>query len=98
MTRHLPKRSLILSGHGTSVALEPECWVVLDDMAKERNQTIGRLVETIDGQRDPNRPLASALRVAALQASRSDDVSSLGQDTVRQSSPALEDWQKNRIP
>lgn len=89
MTRHLLKRSLILSGHGTSVALEPEFWAVLDEMAQQQGQTIGKLVESIDGKRDPNRPLASALRVAALQASRSDAASSLGQDTVTQSSPDL---------
>ncbi|NHN89155.1 ribbon-helix-helix domain-containing protein [Acetobacter conturbans] len=70
MTGHLLKRSLILSGHGTSVALEPEFWGVLDSMAAQKGVTIGRLVESIDETRDPARPLASALRVAALRESR----------------------------
>ena len=29
----LKKRSLLLSGHATSIALEPEFWAVLDAMA-----------------------------------------------------------------
>lgn len=85
MPRHLLKRSLILSGHPTSVALEPEFWAVLDIMAKEQALTIGRLVESIDGRRDPNRPLASALRIAALAATRAVPAQ-WGQDKVEESS------------
>ena len=62
----LIKRSLSLSGHRTSVALEPEFWAVLDAMAATRQQSFASLVASLDATRDPERPLASALRVAAL--------------------------------
>jgi predicted DNA-binding ribbon-helix-helix protein len=62
------KRSLSLSGHRTSVALEPEFWSALDRLAAGRNQTLVALVEAVDSSRDPGRSLASALRVLALSA------------------------------
>lgn len=66
MTRHLAKRSLVLSGHRTSVALEPEFWRALERMAAAAGLSLSRLVESVDVARDQERPLASALRVAAL--------------------------------
>ncbi|GBR10984.1 ribbon-helix-helix domain-containing protein [Gluconobacter frateurii] len=62
----LVKRSLSLSGHRTSVALEPEFWAVLDQMAERQKLNFSALVASIDAKRTPDRPLASALRVAAL--------------------------------
>ncbi len=62
----LVKRSLSLSGHRTSVALEPEFWTVLDMIATTRQQSFTSLVAALDATRPPERPLASALRVAAL--------------------------------
>ncbi|QDH24730.1 aryl-sulfate sulfotransferase [Neokomagataea tanensis] len=62
----LVKRSLSLSGHRTSVALEPEFWHVLDQVAIQRQLSFTALVAEIDARRTPDRPLASALRVAAL--------------------------------
>jgi predicted DNA-binding ribbon-helix-helix protein len=62
----LVKRSLALSGHRTSVALEPEFWDALIAVATARGQTLAGLVASVDAARVPNRPLASALRVLAL--------------------------------
>jgi len=62
----LKKRSLLLSGHATSIALEPEFWAVLDAMAAERGVSLAALVVSIDRGRE-DRPLASACRVAALK-------------------------------
>jgi predicted DNA-binding ribbon-helix-helix protein len=59
----LIKRSVTLSGHATSLALEPEFWAVLDRMAEGR--TLAAIVVEIDAGRG-ERPLASACRVAAL--------------------------------
>jgi predicted DNA-binding ribbon-helix-helix protein len=59
----LKKRSINLSGHSTSLALEPEFWAVLDAMAADG--TMAALIGRIDETRGP-RPLASACRVAAL--------------------------------
>lgn len=61
----LQKRSVNLSGHATSLALEPEFWAVLDLMARERGSSLAALIGAIDQDRG-ERPLASACRVAAL--------------------------------
>ena len=62
----LRKRSLNLSGHATSLALEPEFWAVLDEMAARANVSLAQLIVGIDAGRG-ERPLASACRVAALR-------------------------------
>ncbi|MBJ7484303.1 ribbon-helix-helix domain-containing protein [Brevundimonas sp.] len=61
----LKKRSVSLSGHATSVALEPEFWAVLDAIAAERELSQAGLLAWIDQTRG-RRPLASACRVLAL--------------------------------
>ena len=61
----LKKRSILLSGHATSMALEPEFWAVLDEMAAARGVSLAGLIAQIDEARG-ERPLASACRVAAL--------------------------------
>ncbi len=66
--RWLLKRSLSLSGHRTSVALEAEFWHALERLADVEGCTLSALVARIDRERDPQRPLASALRVRALLA------------------------------
>jgi predicted DNA-binding ribbon-helix-helix protein len=63
----LRKRSLVLAGHSTSVALEPEFWAALEALARERGVSLAALVGAIDEARG-ERPLASACRVAALEA------------------------------
>ena len=65
----LVKRSLSLSGHRTSVALEPEFWTALEALALARGQSLAALVEARDAGRDPQDSLASALRVLALRYS-----------------------------
>lgn len=71
----LKKRSVSLSGHATSVALEPEFWVVLDDVATTRGLSQAGLLVWIDANRG-RRPLASACRLLALDwaAGRRDGV------------------------
>lgn len=61
----LRKRSINLSGHATSVALEPEFWTVLDAMALARGLSLAGLIGEIDQTRQ-GRLLASACRVTAL--------------------------------
>lgn len=62
----LVKRSVLLSGHATSVALEPEFWAILDSIGEGLNLTRAELLIRIDAWRG-RRPLASACRVLALQ-------------------------------
>jgi predicted DNA-binding ribbon-helix-helix protein len=63
----LIKRSFSLAGRRTSVALEQEFWAVLMHIAASRQQTLTALVAEADARRPVGRPLASALRVLALQ-------------------------------
>ncbi|MCV0413548.1 MAG: aryl-sulfate sulfotransferase [Brevundimonas sp.] len=65
----LTKRSVVLAGHATSVALEPEFWEVLDRVAKSRGLSKAGLLAEIDAGRG-RRPLASACRVLALEWAR----------------------------
>lgn len=65
----LKKRSFSLSGHRTSVALEPEFWIVIDAEARKSNMSLAAFVAAIDGVRG-ERPLASALRLRALAAAK----------------------------
>ena len=62
----LKKRSVTLSGHATSVALEPEFWAVLDEVAEARGLSHAGLLAWLDQTRG-RRPLASACRVLALE-------------------------------
>lgn len=63
--RTLRKRSVLLAGHATSIALEPEFWIVLEAMAAARSISLPALLDGIDQERQ-ERPLASACRLAAL--------------------------------
>lgn len=62
----LRKRSILLAGHATSVALEPEFWAALEDQARAEARSLAALMNGIDRDRG-DRPLASACRLAALQ-------------------------------
>ncbi len=62
----LKKRSLSLSGHATSLALEPEFWRALENMAAAEGLGLAGLIGRIDQGRG-ERPLASACRVSALE-------------------------------
>ena len=61
----LRKRSISLSGHATSVALEPEFWGAREAMAAAEGIGLAALVGRLDAGRG-ERPLASACRLAAL--------------------------------
>jgi predicted DNA-binding ribbon-helix-helix protein len=61
----LRKRSVQLSGHATSIALEPAFWAVLETMAAQEASSLAALIGRIDDGR-AGRPLASACRLAAL--------------------------------
>jgi predicted DNA-binding ribbon-helix-helix protein len=67
----LRKRSISLSGHQTSLALEPEFWDVLDEAAKRQQASLSRLVLRIDQARG-ERALASACRLYALEFTRTE--------------------------
>jgi predicted DNA-binding ribbon-helix-helix protein len=62
---NLRKRSVNLAGHATSLALEPEFWAALEEMARARGTSLAALLSGLDAERG-SRPLASACRTAAL--------------------------------
>ena len=59
------KRSFTIEGHRTSLALEPEFWRALEDLAAERGVSLSALVAEIDAERADHN-LASACRLAIL--------------------------------
>jgi len=61
----MEKRSFSIAGHRTSIALEPEFWAGLDEIARTRGLSMAALVRQIDETRElPN--LSSAMRVTVL--------------------------------
>jgi predicted DNA-binding ribbon-helix-helix protein len=65
----LQKRSITLAGHKTSLALEPEFWSALEDMARERSLPLAALISQLDAGREGDN-LSSAVRVALLEWAR----------------------------
>lgn len=65
----LEKRSVVLRGHATSVALEAEFWDAIEALAAVRELSLAALMAAVDDEREDG-SLASALRVAALQWAR----------------------------
>lgn len=59
------KRSIVLSGHKTSISMEPEFWDALKREAVERKITLGKLIDLIDEARTHGN-LSSACRCHAL--------------------------------
>jgi len=64
----LEKHSISLSGHRTSIALEPEFWDALREIAGREGLALAALIARVDSGRLPAQPLASALRVFVLRA------------------------------
>lgn len=60
------KRSLTISGHRTSLSLEPEFWTILKAAAQAEHKSLATLVGEIDRTRG-DRNLSSALRVWVLK-------------------------------
>ena len=59
----LVKRSVVLHGHATSVALEPDFWSALDGWARMDGESVAAVIARIDARRKQG-SLASAIRVA----------------------------------
>ena len=66
MKSAIVKRSIILSGHKTSVSLEDAFWEGLKDIAKNRRTTLSDLIGSIDLDREHGN-LSSALRLFVLK-------------------------------
>lgn len=64
MPTTVKKRSVVVSGHRTSISLERAFWEALREIAAQRDVTINQLVSEIDAARSGN--LSSAIRVFIL--------------------------------
>lgn len=62
----MKKISVSLSGHQTSVTLEPEFIDILRKISTKKNQSIASIISEIDSKRQPNTNLSSAIRVWIL--------------------------------
>ena len=60
------KRSIVITGHKTSVSLEDAFWGGLKDIAASRNMTLSELVASIDVDRRQGN-LSSAIRLFVLE-------------------------------
>ena len=61
----MPKYSVLVSGHSTSISLEQEFWNHINRIAREKNMSVNQLVSEIDKTRKTN--LSSALRLHVLK-------------------------------
>lgn len=59
------KRSIVITGHKTSVSLEDAFWSGLKDIAGSQNMTLSELVASIDADRRQGN-LSSAIRLFVL--------------------------------
>jgi predicted DNA-binding ribbon-helix-helix protein len=63
------KRSIVVSGHKTSVSLEDAFWEGMREIAREQDVTISNLVGEIDRSRQQSN-LSSAIRVFVFERLR----------------------------
>jgi len=63
--RNLESRNVMIGGRRTSVRLEREIWLALDEICQREKATLHRLCGAIDAQRGPS-GRSSAMRVLAI--------------------------------
>jgi len=61
------KISVSLSGHQTSISIEPEFFDVLKKIAVQRKTSIAAIIQQIDAARKPDSNLSSELRIWILK-------------------------------
>ena len=66
MKSSIVKRSVVIGGHKTSVSLEEPFWIDLKEIAHAQHVTLSALVAQIDGTRDEQSNLSSAIRLFVL--------------------------------
>lgn len=63
---NVPKRSVMIAGHRTSVSLETAFWDCLKEIATDRGTTVAELIAAIDQNRSQSN-LSSAIRLFVLE-------------------------------
>ena len=62
----MKKHSVIISGHATSLSIEPEFWTAFIQLAHDRGVSLAHLIQEIDDTRTSN--LSSAIRLYVLKS------------------------------
>ena len=65
------KKTIVLVGHNTSIALEKEFWVQLNTIARKENSKLDYIIQKIDKE-DRKGSLASEIRVYILKSIEND--------------------------
>ena len=63
----MQKISVSLSGHQTSISIEPEFFDVLQKLASDNNTSIAAIIKQIDESREPGSNLSSEIRIWILK-------------------------------
>lgn len=63
----MKKISISLSGHQTSISIEQEFFVVLQDIAKQQKKSVASIIKDIDEERKPDSNLSSEIRIWILK-------------------------------
>jgi predicted DNA-binding ribbon-helix-helix protein len=67
----MPKRSVTVAGHRTSISLEEEFWRALSEIAEAKGESLAGLIAKIDGKRARGTNLSAAIRIHVLEWFRS---------------------------
>jgi predicted DNA-binding ribbon-helix-helix protein len=71
LNRTIVKRSIVVSGHKTSVSLEEPFWECLKEIAGKSDRHLSNVVADIKANRGPNN-LSSAIRLFVFEAARAE--------------------------
>jgi predicted DNA-binding ribbon-helix-helix protein len=84
MKSSVAKRSVVITGHKTSITLEDEFWKGLREIAHERDMTPSELVAAIDADRQ-SANLSSAIRLFVLRYYRDQVVDQVAEGSAPES-------------
>jgi predicted DNA-binding ribbon-helix-helix protein len=72
------KRSIVVTGHKTSVSVEEVLWSGMKEISRARSMTLSQLVSEIDANRNQGNNLSSAIRQFVLHHFKSRAVAPIG--------------------
>jgi predicted DNA-binding ribbon-helix-helix protein len=67
----MPKRSVTIAGHRTSISVEEPFWRALSEIARTKGESLAGLIASIDGKRAGGTNLSAAIRIYVLEWFRS---------------------------
>jgi predicted DNA-binding ribbon-helix-helix protein len=67
----MPKRSVTIAGHRTSISLEQEFWNALSEIAEVKGESLAGLIAAVDDARAHDINLSAAIRIYVLEWFRS---------------------------